>query len=60
MREAGEAGLAEGNAIAREIIAAAGDGIQGVYLIPSFGRYDVAAELIQEVKGEKGVVDTPK
>ena len=53
MREAGEAGLAEGNAIAREIIAAAGGGIQGVYLIPSFGRYDMAAELIQEVKGEK-------
>ena len=53
MREAGEAGLSEGNAIAREIIAAAGGGIQGVYLIPSFGRYDMAAELIQEVKGEK-------
>ena len=50
MREAGEDGLAEGIAIAREIIAVARGGVQGVYLIPSFGRYDTAAELIEELK----------
>ena len=43
MRDAGENGLAEGAAIAREIVAAARGGVQGVYLIPAFNRYDVAA-----------------
>ena len=52
MREAGDDGVAAGLAIARETIAAARGGIQGVYLIPSFGRYDTAAELIEELKGE--------
>ncbi len=53
MREAGDSGLAEGTAIAREIIAAARGAVQGVYLIPSFNRYDVVSELVQELKGEK-------
>jgi len=26
--------------------------VQGVYLIPSFDRYDLAAELVEELKGE--------
>ncbi|MCH7512063.1 MAG: bifunctional homocysteine S-methyltransferase/methylenetetrahydrofolate reductase, partial [Chloroflexi bacterium] len=52
MREAGDEGVAAGLAIARETIAAARGGIQGVYLIPSFGRYDTTAELIEELKGE--------
>jgi homocysteine S-methyltransferase len=52
MREAGDNGLAEGLAIARETIAAARGAVQGVYLIPSFNRYDVAAELVEELKGE--------
>jgi homocysteine S-methyltransferase len=50
MREAGDSGLAEGMAIARETVAAARGGVQGVYLIPSFNRYDVAAELVEELK----------
>jgi len=58
MREAGDQALAEGVAIAREIIAAARGGVQGVYLIPSFGRYDVAAELIGELKGAKASIPT--
>ena len=33
-------------------VAAARGGIQGVYLIPSSGRYDTTAELIEELKGE--------
>jgi len=53
MREAGDAGLAEGLAIARETVAAARGAVQGVYLIPSFNRYDVAAELVEELKGER-------
>jgi 5,10-methylenetetrahydrofolate reductase len=53
MREAGDRGAAEGAAIAKEIVAAARGGVQGVYLIPSFDRYDLAAELVEELKGEK-------
>ena len=52
MREAGEDGVAEGRAIAHEIIRAARGGVQGIYLIPSFGRYDAAAELVAELKRE--------
>jgi homocysteine S-methyltransferase len=51
MREAGENGAAEGAAIAREIIAAARGGVQGIYFIPSFGRYDMVAELVEELRG---------
>jgi methionine synthase I (cobalamin-dependent)/5,10-methylenetetrahydrofolate reductase len=51
MREAGSDGLAEGAKIARELIARARGGIQGVYMIPSFDRYEVAAELVEELKG---------
>jgi homocysteine S-methyltransferase len=53
MREAGENGLAEGKAIARELIAAARGAVQGIYLIPSFNRYDVAVELVEEIKGAR-------
>jgi homocysteine S-methyltransferase len=51
MREAGRDGQAEGAKIARELIDAARGGIQGVYLIPSFDRYETAAELVEELKG---------
>jgi homocysteine S-methyltransferase len=52
MREAGDDALKEGLAIARETVAAARGAVQGVYLIPSFGRYDVSAELIEEIKAK--------
>ena len=52
MKEAGEHGLEEGAAIARETVQAARGGIQGIYLIPAFGRYDVAAELVEQIKAE--------
>ncbi len=52
MKEAGEDGLAEGAAIARETVQAARGGVQGVYLVPAFNRYDVAAELVEQLKAE--------
>jgi len=52
MREAGAEGQAEGARIAHEIIAAARGAIQGVYLIPSFDRYEEAAELVEQLKGQ--------
>jgi homocysteine S-methyltransferase len=51
MRRAGESGLEEGMALARELIDAARGRVQGVYLMPSFGRYDVAAQLLGELRG---------
>ena len=52
MTDAGENGPAEGAAIARETVAAARGGVQGIYLIPAFGRYDVAAELVEQIKAQ--------
>ncbi|HXG36173.1 MAG TPA: methylenetetrahydrofolate reductase, partial [Dehalococcoidia bacterium] len=51
MRRAGENGPREGQAIAREIIAICREKGAGVYLVPAFGRYDLAAEIVAEAKG---------
>ena len=42
-----EAGIAEGLAIAREFIAATRNRVGGYYLIPPFGKYELALELIR-------------
>lgn len=50
MRKAGdEKGPIEGQAMARDLIALCREKAAGVYLVPSFGRYDIVAELIGEV-----------
>jgi 5,10-methylenetetrahydrofolate reductase len=51
MRRAGEErGPAEGAAMARDMIAVCRDKAAGVYLVPSFGRYDIVAELVAETR----------
>ncbi len=50
LRRAGENGLAEGMAIARDVLAVAKEKAAGVYLVPSFGRYEVMADLVAEAK----------
>lgn len=45
MRDANDP-TAEGRAIATEIAAELRDEVQGVYIIPAFGRYDIAADLL--------------
>ena len=47
MRRAGENGIAEGLAQSRELLVDSKDLVQGVYLMPSFGRYEVVAELVR-------------
>ncbi|MEZ4510294.1 MAG: bifunctional homocysteine S-methyltransferase/methylenetetrahydrofolate reductase [Chloroflexota bacterium] len=42
---------AEGVTIAREIVAAMRDLVQGVYIIPQFGRYDLAAKVLEATWG---------
>jgi homocysteine S-methyltransferase len=49
MRQAGDNGTIEGQAIARELIERVRGGVQGIYLIPSFDRYDVAGDLVEEL-----------
>ncbi len=49
---AGEAGPAEGLRLAREIVAALRPSVQGIYLMPPFSRYDLAAELVEAVRRE--------
>jgi len=51
MRRAGENGIAEGLAQSRELLDATRDLVQGVYLMPSFGRYEVVAELVRWLRG---------
>ncbi|GAC1690080.1 MAG: hypothetical protein NVS9B9_12210 [Ktedonobacteraceae bacterium] len=50
MREAGEQGYKVGLQLAQELLQAAHGMIQGVYLTPSYGRYDVVSELTQLLK----------
>jgi homocysteine S-methyltransferase len=45
-----EAGVKEGLAIAREFIAGVRDRVGGFYLIPPFGKYEIAEELITFIK----------
>lgn len=45
MRAAGEGGHEEGLKLAEELLTAASSMVQGVYLMPSYGRYDVVYKL---------------
>lgn len=51
MRMAGENGVAEGIAQARELLEQCRPFVQGTYLVPSFGRYEVVGELVTLAKG---------
>ena len=50
MVAAGEDGAAEGMKIARELLEELRAVVQGAYLMPPFGRYDLAAEIIESIK----------
>lgn len=47
MRRAGPEGRAEGVRMAQELLLVAHKRVQGVYLMPSFGRYEVVAEVLE-------------
>lgn len=49
MELAGAEGVQEGLAMAHEMIEQCGDLVQGIYIMPSFGRYEVAAQLVSEI-----------
>jgi homocysteine S-methyltransferase len=50
MEKAGERAAAEGVAIAVELIERIKGWAQGIYLMPQFSRYDLAAEIVEAVK----------
>jgi methionine synthase / methylenetetrahydrofolate reductase(NADPH) len=47
MREAGEQGIQEGIRQSQEFLSAAQAYCDGTYLMPSFGRYEMVAELVK-------------
>src|SRR5579883_2185170 len=51
MAKAGEGGQAEGIAMARDFLARVAHRVQGTYLMPSFGRYEVVREVIRGLPG---------
>jgi homocysteine S-methyltransferase len=50
MREAGDRGLAAGIAMAQELLRGVRAGYQGAYLMPSFGRFEVVAEVLDALR----------
>ncbi len=49
MDRAGAEGIPEGIQIAEEMIATCGDATAGLYIVPSFGRYEAAAQLVSNL-----------
>jgi homocysteine S-methyltransferase len=52
MRKAGAEGRREGVKLAQELLGELREYAQGVYLMPSFGRYEVSAEVLEILKDE--------
>jgi homocysteine S-methyltransferase len=50
MRKAGEQGPEEGMRLAQDVLIEARDLIQGVYLVPSYHRYNIVSELTKTLK----------
>jgi methionine synthase / methylenetetrahydrofolate reductase(NADPH) len=50
--KSGEEGVREGLAIAKEFIDGAIERVGGFYLIPPFGKYEIAVELVKHVKSK--------
>jgi methionine synthase / methylenetetrahydrofolate reductase(NADPH) len=54
MQAAGNAGREEGSRLAHELLLALLDRIDGAYFMPSFGRYEIVAGLVREVRARIG------
>jgi homocysteine S-methyltransferase len=51
MRRAGDKGLAEGVKLTQELLEQVRDKVQGVCIMPSFNRFEVAAEIVGWLRG---------
>ena len=54
MRGAGSAGRDEGLRLSRELLEALLRRIDGAYFMPSFGRYELVATLVREIRARVG------
>ena len=60
LREAGERGAEVGLRITEELLGVVGDRVAGTYVMPSFGRYEQAAELVRRLRAMPAArVDAP-
>ena len=50
LHEAGEHGAAVGLQLTQDLLDAVGDRVAGTYIMPSFGRYEQAAELVRRLR----------
>jgi methionine synthase / methylenetetrahydrofolate reductase (NADH) len=57
LHEAGERGAEVGLRIAEELLEAVGDRVAGTYIMPSFGRYEQAAELVRRLRARERVAE---
>jgi methionine synthase / methylenetetrahydrofolate reductase(NADPH) len=55
MKAASEHGQEEGLRIAQELLGEARRMVQGVYLMPSYGRYDVVSELTRSLRSKQAI-----
>ena len=53
LREAGEHGAEVGLRLTEELLDAVGDRVAGTYVMPSFGRYEQAAELVRRIRSAR-------
>ncbi len=56
MRRAGPDGRQEGIRMAQDLLLEARDQVQGTYIMPSFGRYEVAADVISVLTPERATL----
>jgi homocysteine S-methyltransferase len=59
LHDAGEHGAEVGLRITQELLDTLGDRVSGTYVMPSFGRYEQAAELVRRLRVRDSVVSTP-
>ena len=56
LHEAGERGAEVGLYLAERLLEAVGDRVAGTYVMPSFGRYEQAAELVRRIRAARVAV----
>lgn len=59
MRRAGSAGRKEGVRLAQDLVLEARERVHGIYIMPSFGRYEVAAEVLDVLEDRRLLAALP-
>jgi methionine synthase I (cobalamin-dependent)/5,10-methylenetetrahydrofolate reductase len=59
LKEAGEHGAEVGLSMALDLLAAVDDRVAGTYVMPSFGRYEQAAELVRRLRARHAAARVP-